>query len=655
MAASIIDAFLVTMGMDTSNFDRNSAKTKKTQQDLANQSNRNTRDRETQNKKLSDAEKKRQKESEERAKKTVEGFKTVRNEVVKLATLFTAGMGFKSFVENTINGAASLGFLSANLRMTTEDISAWQHASERANGSASGMTAQFKESANTLAQLKLGFGASESLQSFFRFGGNSSDLKDGNAYLLARSKIVADMFAIDPGKAALMAREMGIVEDQFDLIKQGPEAIAKLVDAQRKNSAVSAENAAEALKLKNSWLDFTQSLQSTFMKVILALAPAITEIVAKFAEWAGQLGENKAGIQKLGDTFVNFARNIDWKAITDGAKDFAASVKSIADNLTDVINRWDEFWGKSKVQTPGVTKMVGAFRFGQRENLDIDNRATGKPVKIGPVTGGAAKSVADGIEMALARTLASFGIQSAKEFVRDNMGQDLYGAGPKKPALSAPVDGTIMDRAKYSTKKLMAMGWTQAQAAGMVGSLVQESRLDPDAVNPTSGARGIAQWLSKDRIANFEKWAGRPLKGSTLDQQLEFQNYELTKGSETDAGKRLRGTKTATEAAEVHRRYYERPGEDEANDRMRRAFATQIELSMQKGNALASTAMPVGSTQSIANRTDNSRSSTSTSDTTINGGITIVTQATDMKAAAKEIKPAIEKYNSAMQANTGIR
>ncbi len=201
--ATVIDSLIVTLGLDDTEYKKNSAKAKKTTSEFQQQATRSTKERDSGERKLNNEQRKRQVEIDSRSKKQVDSMRTMRNEALKLAAVFIGGAGLIQFTANTINGAASLGFLSANLQMSTEDITAFQRASERAGGTAEGMTAQFRESVDTLAQLKLGFGPSAGLQAFFRFGGSSKDLQDGNTYLMARSKIIADMFAIDPGKAML--------------------------------------------------------------------------------------------------------------------------------------------------------------------------------------------------------------------------------------------------------------------------------------------------------------------------------------------------------------------------------------------------------------------------------------------------------------------
>lgn len=638
--SDIIDSLIVTLGLDATGYAAGQAKANKATRDLSTEVGRGAKERDAQEKKLSDAEKRRQAEADERAKQTIENFKKVRNSVLTLAAVFTAGVGITDFITNTINSAASIGFLSANLGMSTEQLSSWQHASERAGGSAAGMNAQLKESADTLAALRSGLGPNEGLQWFFRMGGSSTDLKDGNTYLLARAKIVADIFNVDPTRAALISKQMGISEDQFNLIKQGPTAILALVAAQEKNNAITAKDAAAALKLKNEWLDLTQSLEAQGIRVLTALMPAITKLLEFVESLTDKFTVNKDLVEEWVDILVK----ADWSSIISDAKEFAGDIRDLTKDLKELIERWDEWTGHSKVQTPGVTKLPGALRIGKTADLNADNVATGKPIptSTGRPENKTLAAISDGIEMFVARTLASFGNKAAGEFVRDTTGKDDYLVGPKVDAVQVQ---TVMS-------KLMKMGWTPAQASGITGSFTQESNLNPGAVNSKSGAYGIGQWLAPRR-ADFKAWSGHDIVGSSLDEQLAFFNYEVTKGKEKAAGDKLRAAKTAADAAKIHSDAYERPGADEANVARRQQVATAIDASQRASNAAAAAKAPQGAAASVPATAGNTSTSTSTNETKIDT-ININTQATDADGVAKAMRPAIQKYTYATQANTGM-
>lgn len=101
-------------------------------------------------------------------------------------------------------------------------------------------------------------------------------------------------------------------------------------------------------------------------------------------------------------------------------------------------------------------------------------------------------------------------------------------------------------------------GYTKDQAAGIVGNLVQESNLNPNAVGDGGQAIGIAQW-HPPRQADFKKAFGKDIKDSTFEEQLAFIDWEL-KNTEKAANKYLQAATTPEEAASVFSKYYERPG-----------------------------------------------------------------------------------------------
>lgn len=123
----------------------------------------------------------------------------------------------------------------------------------------------------------------------------------------------------------------------------------------------------------------------------------------------------------------------------------------------------------------------------------------------------------------------------------------------------------------YFTSK----GWTREQAAGIVANLNKESNMHPGAVGDGGKAYGIAQW-HPDRQREFEKWAGKSIKGSTVEEQMAFVHYEMTEGKERAAGDRLRRATSASEAGGIVSKYYERPKAVEAEMAERGASAEKI-------------------------------------------------------------------------------
>lgn len=120
----------------------------------------------------------------------------------------------------------------------------------------------------------------------------------------------------------------------------------------------------------------------------------------------------------------------------------------------------------------------------------------------------------------------------------------------------------------------VAAGWSPAQAAGIVANLEAESRFRPDAVGDGGQAYGIAQW-HPPRQGDFARVMGKDIRGSTLDEQLAFVQWELT-NSERRAGGALRACVTPYEAGAVVSMQYERPADVNGEARKRGERATKI-------------------------------------------------------------------------------
>ena len=130
--------------------------------------------------------------------------------------------------------------------------------------------------------------------------------------------------------------------------------------------------------------------------------------------------------------------------------------------------------------------------------------------------------------------------------------------GPVPNKKRKPSAGGTSGNAKTAMDYFIRQGWTPEQAAGLVANLQAESgqNLNPAALNPKEQAYGIAQWRGS-RKRDFEREMGQPIKGSSLDDQLKFVQWELT-NTEKRAGARLKAAKSAAEAAAIIDQFYER-------------------------------------------------------------------------------------------------
>ena len=114
-------------------------------------------------------------------------------------------------------------------------------------------------------------------------------------------------------------------------------------------------------------------------------------------------------------------------------------------------------------------------------------------------------------------------------------------------------------RARQALSFFMNKGLSKAAASGLVGNLMRESNLNPNAVNPNGGAYGLAQWLGPRQKELFKLYGNHP----TFDQQLDYIWRELNTTHKKGL-QMLKASKTTDDAARNTFGYYEFSGGPEA-------------------------------------------------------------------------------------------
>lgn len=119
---------------------------------------------------------------------------------------------------------------------------------------------------------------------------------------------------------------------------------------------------------------------------------------------------------------------------------------------------------------------------------------------------------------------------------------------------------------------LMQRGLSELDASAAAGNLYFESAGgNPNAVNPTSGARGLAQWLGSRRDL-FRQQMGKSVEEANAQEQLDFVVWELN-NSEKAAYDKVRSATTLAEKTDAFGRSYERAGKGELAGSMGRRIA----------------------------------------------------------------------------------
>jgi len=467
--------------------------------------------------------------------------------------------------------------------------------------------------------------SAETLPAFFQFGGKVEDLKDGNSYLLARSRIVSEIYKTDRARAALAAQMMGISDDQFDLIKQGPAAIQQLVVAQEKRSSITAKDAQDAQRLRNIYLDLRDTFESVGTKVLIALIPTFEKLL-------------KAA-QKVGDYFLqNRQQIVQW---IDRMIDGVGKLVEKADQGAQAVGGWKNVLiGLAALKILSIVAPMASLATALASigaSLGLIGGASGAA---GVAALGTIATVAGGV--ALATYSKSL-----------NQGENVQVNALNNPAYQSGNKGA-MDAIKFFEGK----GYSREQASGIVANLMAESNLNPKAVGDNGQAVGVGQWHPV-RQADFKKAFGIDLKDATLAQQLAFVDWEL-RNTERTAMEKLQAAKTPQQAGDAVSRYYERPKDRDGEAEKRGAAAAalygaahiaSIEASAGSATAASAQASPLAA-QSGAKpmplNTENNH------EVNIHGPVTINTQATDGKGIARDLGDLGSSQSLVNQSNTGM-
>lgn len=595
-------------------------------------------------------------DTEKKAKSAVNAISQLRTQVLGLFAAFTAGRGLKEFIEDTTRVNAETGRLSKTLGTNTETLSAWRGIATLVGGTAAGMTGSIQNLVSQFQQFALT--GESSVIPYFRALGVNIAGADGK--MRATGSILLDLAekfqGMDPARAAAFGKAMGFDEGTINLLIQGRAAVQAMLEDQKRLGVITKEDAAAAQALQKAWGQLDQASTSLGRTLQTAFAPIMTKvlnILTDLAVWA------RAHQPLVDAIFTGLAVGAVALAAVIAAP--LAPIALLVAAVTGLVAAFSLLYDDWVVWTEGGKSLFGDFwafvtalftgsseEIGKAwDNLfnglgDRFNQFIEWVKNLGPVLLDAVKSMmgaaSDWISDRLfAWTGGKLGSKSGSSSTSTS------GSSSSSRAAATPSGSTEGDVAK-----LMGMGWTREQATGIAANIQRESSGNHQAVGDNGKAYGLAQW-HPDRQANFRKWAGKDIRDSSRDEQLQFINYEMREGSEKKAGAALMAAKNASDAARIVSEKYERPSDRAGESSLRASLATAMMrpdsvpdgLTGASGAAMAS---------NVAN--DNRSVSTSSAETKI-GSITINTQATDADGIARDLGGAIEQNTFAQQANYG--
>lgn len=527
----------------------------------------------------------------------VSAARSVASVVTPIAALTSAGTiaGIVALANSFGKTATSVRNTAGVLGMPTAQLQAYQGAARLAGLASEDMSGGLKALGNVFEDSVTGRNL-EAAGAMNQFGISVHRLKNGSIDTTRALRDIADVIHKMPNAQAQQKfAGMFGVEQILPLLQKGSEGIDQLSDkAKALGVVMTPEQIAAGERYNEQMVKLDMTADKLKWSFGSALAPAIEKVlsvVGRLVDKYGAVVSTK--VAEYAERLANWIDRTDWEGVATNVGNFVekiGGVKTIAIALAAIT-----FAGPISgilMMTTGLLRLatfvvplaIGALmKLGKAKAVsDAAGAAEGAAedaagVAKGAASGGAGRSL-------LARLLpwaARLGVGAALMFHSEglNTGEDAYLAQHQAQAGAAWSGDPIGDKrragaandpnASDAVSAFQKMGWSRAQAAGIAANLWKESLFNPKAVGDNGHAYGIGQW-HEDRQKEFKKRFGTDIRNSSLDQQLQFVDYEMRHGTEQRAGGMLAGAKTAAEAGSIVARFYERPA-DSAGEAAKRA------------------------------------------------------------------------------------
>ena len=564
------------------------------------------------------------KEREQLAKKATDGLSKMRNEILGIATALLGVAGIKSFGEHLINSSAELGRTSDLLGINAEKLTAWQAAAEKTGTSIESVRGAFAAFNKLKQQLQTGDSAGiESINAYARAmagvgkgGVVASDiLADKNVSSEEKLlEIAKETEGLSVKDRALVLSKLNLSEDMALVLAQGRDALAASV-AHFASLHPDLEKAQEESRgLKAEWVEFKETISGASETILVMLKPALDlamSVMKSIEEWAKSHPKIFAGV------FAGLLATITAITVAVGLMTAAmvfgpaiAAIGTVATAMIGVSLAIGEVlaalglliaaWKAGEAAAEWLDKKFGLKNYDKQGNdlrskKSTDNRTPEQ----------AAAQLKSLEDQNAAILNGGTGTAVSPVDIKPNIKPKL--AGTKKD-IEPKLAGTKKDiepklaGIKKDIEQLESLEWTHEQASGIVANLQRESSGNEKEIGDNGKAYGLAQW-HPDRQANFAKFAGKDIRESSHAEQIAFVNYELRKGSEQNAGRQLGGAASASDAAAIISKSYERPKDKEKEAQERSSIAES--LAKLSSGAAVDRSLSVGSQAAVANTQSN--------------------------------------------------
>ncbi|WP_346803551.1 lytic transglycosylase domain-containing protein [Klebsiella pneumoniae] len=308
MAATVIDALLVTLGLDTSQF-------RKGQQEVSDDLKKQREDA-----------KNTAKEMAEQGKKAASFFSSIKTELLALTGVTVTAGGLMSFVKSTTSGLMDLSIQSKALGLSARELDGWSKSAEAAGSSAEKISASLQGFQGAIQGARVGDYSSSifgGLAQLNALTGQNFDVWGQDASSLAKTSLDALRKISDPN----LRRQIGLSLGFDDAILQRNQEGQFLPDVDRltKSSGITDASTKGAKEFTAAWAELNQSLETTKNQFYTFLIPYVRDFNVVLRDLSNWMKSHPEEMKQKVDAFFG--------AIESGAK--------MADKAAQAVGGWE--------------------------------------------------------------------------------------------------------------------------------------------------------------------------------------------------------------------------------------------------------------------------------------------------------------------------
>lgn len=296
---TIIDALVVTLGLDPAGFKKGQAET-----DAALKKTRENTSRHT-------------KEIESDARRAAAGFRVMRNEVLGLVGISLSLSGAARMIERITTSDAAAGRLAKNIGATTKELSTWQNLAAKFGSSPEEVAGAFRR-LNELQQNLLirGYTGVESPlarllgSDFAQFMSRSATVMDRMRLL---QKAVAN--ATNPQLAQGLLAEIGLGEGMFTMFREIGDGLDNLLKKQGALNSATERDKELAIERQQAWSRLLDIIDAGTRRLLNDFITPELKGIIKGAESGDRIGAAWEGIKSWATTPHRFLGWL-WDTVT---------------------------------------------------------------------------------------------------------------------------------------------------------------------------------------------------------------------------------------------------------------------------------------------------------------------------------------------------